>query len=198
MLVIGLTGGIGSGKSTVAELFASLGIAITDTDVIAHQLTAVGQPALEEIASAFGKEILQKDGSLNRPLLRKSVFADVEAKKKLENILHPRIREAVKAELAEATKAPYRIVVVPLLLETGAYEGIINRVLVVDCPEQQQLQRVLARSSLTEAEARAIMATQSSREQRLHRADDVITNDAEQEKLNHQVSELHKKYLTLA
>lgn len=198
MLVIGLTGGIGSGKSTVAELFANHGIAITDTDVIAHRLTAAGQNALDEIASIFGRDILQEDGTLNRPFLRQKVFADAESRKKLENILHPHIHEVVNIELTAETKTPYRIVVVPLLVETSAYDNVVNRVLVVDCPEHQQIQRVLARGALKEVEIRAIMATQCNREQRLNRADDVIINDAEHQKLVQQVTELHKKYLTLA
>jgi dephospho-CoA kinase len=197
-MIIGLTGGIGSGKSTVAELFASHGIAITDTDLIAHRLTAVGEPALDEIANTFGRDILQKDGALNRALMRQKVFVDWDAKRMLENILHPRIREVVNAELAMQTNAPYRIVVVPLLLETNAYDDVVNRVLVVDCPENLQIQRVLARSSLNETEIRAIIAKQCSREQRIAYANDIISNISDHEDLVNQVAELHKKYLTLA
>ncbi|MFM9913655.1 MAG: dephospho-CoA kinase [Methylophilaceae bacterium] len=198
MLTIGLTGGIGSGKSTVAELFASHGIAITDTDTIAHKLTALGQSALDDIAATFSNDILHADGTLNRALLRQKVFVDNDAKTRLENILHPRIRTAVNAELAEATSAPYRIIVIPLLIETGAYDDAIQRVLVVDCPEHVQIQRVLTRSALSEPEIRAVMATQCSRAQRLSRADDVINNNTDHQTLAKQVAELHKKYLTLA
>ena len=198
MLIIGLTGGIGSGKSTVAELFAKHGVAITDTDVIAHQLTAKGQQALVDIAAVFGQDILLDDGNLNRALLRSKVFADTAAKKTLEDILHPRIRLAVAEDLAKPTPAPYRMVVVPLLFETGGYQQLVQRILVVDCPESLQVQRVLTRGLSNEAEIRAIIAAQCSREQRITQADDIIVNDSTQENLAHQVDAMHKKYIVLA
>jgi len=198
MLVIGLTGGIGSGKSTVAEQFAGLGAAVIDTDLISHQLTATGQPALAEIAAQLGPQYLQADGSLDRARLRALVFSDSSARKRLEAILHPRIREEVAHLLQQPTAAPYHIIVVPLLLETGAYGHLVNRVLVVDCPEALQIQRVMARGKLSEAEVRAILQAQCEREERLARANDVIVNDAGLENLQAQTVDLHKKYIALA
>jgi dephospho-CoA kinase len=197
-LIVGLTGGIGSGKSTVAKLFVGHGCEIIDTDAIAHQLTTLGQAALSEIISAFGRSILQSDGTLNRPLLRQKAFADASTKTTLENILHPRIREVVTAGLVKESKAPYRMIVVPLLVETGAYDAIVNRILVVDCPENVQIQRVLARNALNEAEIHAIMAAQCSREQRNARADDIIVNDTAHGNLVKSVNNLHEKYIALA
>lgn len=198
MLVVGLTGGIGSGKSTVAEMFASLGVAITDTDVIAHALTAAGQPALTDISAVFGAGMLRPDGTLDRAALRQLVFGNPEAKKTLEAILHPRIRQAVAAELAQPAAAAYRMVVVPLLFEAQGYPALIQRSLAVDCPEPLQIARTMARSRLTEAEVRAIIAAQLPVADRLARADDVIVNDSSLEKLAEKVSEMHKKYISLA
>ena len=198
MLIVGLTGGIGSGKSAVAELFAQLGVTITDTDAIAHALTAPGQPALKAIVNEFGAQYLTPEGTLDRAALRHLVFNDAVAKKMLETILHPLIRQAVADELAQPTAAPYRMIVVPLLFETDAYAGIVQRTLVVDCPEEMQIRRAMARSILTEAEVRAVMAAQLSRDARLARANDVILNDASLESLAKQVGEMHKKYLEFA
>lgn len=198
MLVVGLTGGIGSGKSTVAELFAKLGVAIIDTDAISHALTAPGQPALTEIAATFGHDMLLADGSLNRAALRQQVFGNLEARKTLEALLHPRIRQAVATELTQPTNAAYRMIVVPLLFETEGYSTLIQRSLAVDCPESLQIKRTMARSNLTEAEVCAIIAAQIPRQERLARADDVIVNDASLEKLKEKVGQLHKKYISLA
>lgn len=198
MLVIGLTGGIGSGKSTVAELFAQHGVAITDTDAIAHRLTAPNQPVLAEISAAIGPGILHPDGTLDRATLRQRVFRDPEARKRLETILHPRIRQAVATELAQPTDAAYRMVVVPLLFEADGYSALIQRSLAVDCPESLQIERAMARSRLTETEVKAIIATQLSRNDRRHLADDIVTNDSSLEKLANEVSEIHKKYIHLA
>ena len=198
MLVVGLTGGIGSGKSTVAGMFAKLGAAITDTDAIAHALTAAGQPALAEISATFGAGILCPDGTLDRAALRQMVFGNPEAKKTLEAILHPRIRQVVAAELAQPATATYRMIVVPLLFEAQGYTKLIQRSLVVDCPEPLQIARTMARSRLTEAEVRAIIAAQLPIADRVRRADDVIVNDSSLEKLAEKVSEMHKKYISLA
>lgn len=198
MLVIGLTGGIGSGKSTAAHIFAKLGAEVIDTDAIAHSLTAPGQPAVAAIAAAFGPQHLAADGSLDRATMRQLVFNEPQAKKQLENILHPLIRHAVKEQLALPSSAAYRIVVVPLLFETQSYSEIISRILVVDCPETQQVERAMARSRLSEDEVQAIMAAQIPRADRLAGADDVIVNDTSLENLTIQVNELHKKYLRLA
>lgn len=196
-LVIGLTGGIGSGKSAAARLFAELGAAVVDTDAIAHQLTAPGAPALGEIARRLGTEYLQPDGALDRARLRQRVFADPAAKAALEAILHPLIRREAAAQVA-ASRAPYTLVVVPLLVETGGYRELIQRVLVVDCREETQIARAMARSGLSEAQTRAILNNQATREERLKRADDVIDNDGNLAALERQVLELHEKYLELA
>lgn len=198
MLVIGLTGGIGSGKSTAAHLFAELGAEIVDTDAIAHTLTASGQPAVDTIAATFGRQFIDPNGALNRAAMRRLVFDDAEAKQKLENILHPLIRAAVADRLALPTKAPYRIVVVPLLFETNAYGNLIQRSLVVDCPEEMQVHRAISRSALVEEDVRAIIAAQILRSRRLALADDIIVNDSSLENLTKQIKEMHKKYLRLA
>jgi dephospho-CoA kinase len=196
-LAIGLTGGIGCGKSAVAELFAKVGISIVDTDQIARQLTAAGEPALIAIENEFGPEFLQADGNLDRARMRHLIFASPEAKKKLEAILHPLIRDEVKCRLALA-QSPYAIVAVPLLLETGAYREIVQRVLVVDCSEEQQVERVVARDGLDEAEIRAIMASQLGRQARLRQADDIIDNHGSPSALKSQVEQLHQRYLKQA
>jgi dephospho-CoA kinase len=198
MLVIGLTGGIGSGKSTAAGMFAELGVEMIDTDAIAHQLTAAGQPAVTAIAALFGKDVMSSDTTLDRNKLRHLVFNDAAAKKTLEDFLHPLIREQVVATLSQASSSPYRMVVVPLLFETDAYRHIIQRSLVIDCPEQLQLKRTLTRGTFTDQEIHAVMAAQCTRQQRLAAADDLIVNDGEYEKLKEQVKNLHKKYLSLA
>lgn len=197
MLAIGLTGGIGCGKSTVAELFAELGVSIIDTDQIARRLTSAGQPALAAIANKFGTDFLLPDGNLNRPLMRHAIFASPEAKEKLEAILHPLIRAEVRRRLALA-QSPYAMIAVPLLLETGAYREIVQRVLVVDCSEAQQVERVVARNGLDETEVRAIMAHQLSRQERLRQADDIIDNHGNPSSLSLQVEQLHQRYLKLA
>lgn len=195
MFVVGLTGGIGSGKSEAARLFAGLGVPVVDTDAIAHALTAPGQPALASIAQAFGAEALNADGTLHRAYLRQRIFADPAARKMLEGILHPLIRAQVRQAMVENAAAPYQIVVVPLLFETGAYADLINRSLLIDCAETLQLRRAMARSQLSEPDVRAIMAAQFSRDQRLALADDIIRNDGTLEELTSQVAAQHQKYI---
>jgi dephospho-CoA kinase len=195
MIIVGLTGGIGSGKSEAARLFADLGAPVVDTDRIAHALTATGQPVLLEIATALGDDILNPDGSLNRALLRQRAFADPEMRKRLEAILHPLIRAHAERQLARHPEAPYQILVVPLLFEARGYRDLIDRSLVIDCDEALQIRRAMARSQLSEAEVRAIMAAQLPREQRLAQADDVIVNDGSLEHLSAQVLEKHEKYI---
>ncbi|MBM3356206.1 MAG: dephospho-CoA kinase [Betaproteobacteria bacterium] len=194
---VGITGGIGSGKSSAAEMFAALGAAVVDTDAIARELTQPGGGALTAIRDAFGAECIAPDGGLERAAMRRLVFRDPAAKARLEAILHPLIRAESRARLA-AAREPYVIVVVPLLFETGAYEDIVDRVLVVDCSEDEQIRRTIGRSGLQEEEVRAIMAAQLPRAARLERADDVLHNDKGMEALREQVLELHAKYLTLA
>jgi dephospho-CoA kinase len=196
-LVVGLTGGIGSGKSTVAALFQALGVAVIDTDVIAHELTAPGQPAVEQIRARFGADYVTAQGALDRARMRELVFADAAAKRDLEAILHPRIREQAAARVAQAG-TPYAILVVPLLAEAGGYPGLINRVLVVDCEDNLQKQRTRRRSGLSADQVHAIMARQASRAQRLALADDVIDNSGPVEALEEQVRRLHARYLSLA
>jgi dephospho-CoA kinase len=197
MFAVGLTGGIGSGKSTVADLFAELGTPVVDTDIIARELTAPGGAALEAIHALFGDVVMQADGTLDRAALRRRVFADSTALRQLEAILHPRIRQAVDRALA-ALDAPYALVVVPLLVETGGYRDVLDRVLVVDCPEDLQIERVTARSGLTRDEAKAILAAQTGRAERLAAADDVIVNTTTREALRADVATLHQRYLALA
>ncbi len=195
--VVGLTGGIGSGKSTVADLFVARGVALVDTDAIAHELTAPGGAAMADLVAAFGPEVRQADGALDRAAMRARVFADGAAKARLEGILHPLIRRLSLARCA-AAPSPYVLLAVPLLVESGSYRDRCDRVLVVDCDEALQVARVQARSRLAAGEVRAIMAAQASRAQRLAAADDVVRNDAGLEGLAAQVDELHRKYTALA
>ena len=195
MLVVGLTGGIGSGKSVVAQMFAELGVPVVDTDRIAHELTAPGQPALQDIAKLLGDDVVGSDGALDRGLVRQRVFADSGLRRRLEAILHPRIRERAVELLARNPTAPYQILVVPLLFETDGYRGIVDCSLVVDCDERLQILRAMARSHINEADVRDIMAAQMPRAQRLALADDVIHNDGTLQELADQVDGKHKKYI---
>jgi len=197
MFTVGLTGGIGSGKSTVADCFAAHGVPVIDTDVIARDLTAPGGAALEAICAVFGGTVMQVDGTLDRAALRRHVFADSAARRQLEAILHPRIQQAVKQMLATLS-APYALIVIPLLVETGGYRDVLNRVLVVDCPEEVQTARVMARSRLTHDEIKAILLAQAGRAERLAVADDIIVNTATLEALRGEVAALHQRYLELA
>jgi len=195
--VVGLTGGIGSGKSAVADAFAALGVEVADTDALAHRLSARGQPGLTAIRAAFGDGILTAEGELDRAALRRRVFADAGERKRLEAVLHPLIRRAVEAEIG-SWRGPYGIVVVPLLLETRGLASLIDRVLVVDCPEGEQVRRVMARSGLTPDEVRAIMATQLARAERLAAADDVLDNSGAPAQIAPQVRSLDQRYRQLA
>ncbi len=194
-LRIGLTGGIASGKTTVANLFAALGVPVLDTDQIARDVVEPGQPALGQVVAAFGPDILGPDGRLDRPALRARVFADPDSRKRLEAILHPAIR-AELARQAEAAGGPYQVWVIPLLVEGGQVDRV-DRILVVDCPEEIQLARVMARDGETPESARAILAAQASREQRLAAADDVIVNDGTEADLAPQVAALDARYRAL-
>ncbi len=194
---VGITGGIGSGKSRAAAMFGELGAGVVDTDEISHQITASGGSAMPEIVTAFGPAAAAADGSLDRAAMRQRIFGDPEARRQLENILHPRIRETSRSRVNESS-APYVLLVVPLLLETGAYCDIVRRILVVDCDEALQVSRTITRSRLDEASVKAIMAAQISRSERLARADDVISNNGDVKELRRQVAMLHEKYLKLA
>jgi dephospho-CoA kinase len=198
--VVGLTGGIGSGKSAAAERFAALGAAVVDTDAIAHELTAPGGAAMPALRTAFGDAIAAADGGLDRPAMRAQVFADATARARLEAILHPLIRAAAESRCAAALAAgtPYVVLVVPLLVETGSYRERLARIAVVDCDEAIQLARVMARSALGREDVLRIMAAQASRQQRLAAADDVIANDGELQQLWRQVEILHGRYREMA
>lgn len=194
---VGLTGGIGSGKSSAADAFAALGAAVVDTDAIAHELTRHGGAAIPALRAGFGDNFITADGALDRERMRELVFRDTDAKRRLERILHPLIGHEARARAA-AARAPYVVLVVPLLLETGSYRDIAQRVVVVDCEEATQVKRTMARSGLTEQQVRAIMAAQLPRAERLARADDVITNEGDMAALRERVRELHELYSALS
>jgi len=194
---VGLTGGIGCGKSTVADLFAELGASIVDTDVIAHGLSAPHGAAMPAILAEFGPDFATPDGALDRARMRSLVFTDAGARGRLEAILHPRIRDATAAAAAIAS-GPYVIFAVPLLIESGTWRERVSRVLAVDCSEDTQVARVMQRSQLGADQVRAIMATQVTRAERLAAADDVIDNDDGLEALLPQVKRLHERYLALS
>lgn len=196
--IVGLTGGIGSGKSTVAELFAQHGAALVDTDRIAHELTGPQGLAMPAIAAAFGPELLHADGALDRAAMRRRVFDDPASKARLEAILHPLIRAESAARCTAASDAPYVLLIVPLLVESGGYRERSDRILVVDCDEAVQVARVMARSGLSAGEVRAIMATQAPRAVRRAAADDLVDNDDGLAALLPQVEHLHRKYRELA
>ena len=192
-LVIGVTGGIGSGKSTVADLLAERGAAVVDTDRIAHALTAPGGDAIGPIRAAFGDSVIDADGRMDRAAMRALAFSDPAARRRLEAILHPMIRARTQADIDAAIRAgaPYVLVAVPLLVESGDWRGRYDRVLVVDCPPEVQVERVMRRSGLAREQVDAILAAQASRAQRLAAADDVIDNGGPQEALAPQVERLH-------
>ncbi len=194
---LGLTGGIGSGKSTVAKLFAEHGAGIVDMDDIAHKLTAPGGRAMAVIRREFGDEFVSEDGSLDRARMRVLVFQDPSARKRLENILHPMILQEAVDEAAQLDR-DYLVFVIPLLTEQSIWQGIASYVLVVDCPEELQIQRVMARSNMRREQVESIMATQATRAERKAIADDVILNDDGVEKLSAVVASLDKKYRKIA
>jgi dephospho-CoA kinase len=194
---VGLTGGIGCGKSTVADMFAARGAGIVDTDVLAHQLTAPGGAAMPALVQEFGANFATPDGALDRTRMRDLVFADPGARARLEGILHPMI-SAATMDAAMSVAGAYVIFVVPLLVESGTWRSRVQRVLAIDCQEATQIARVMARNGLPEAQVKAIMAAQASRTQRLAAADDVIDNDGGQDALAPQVDRLHQFYLAQA
>jgi len=195
--IVGVTGGIGSGKSTVAALFAALGAGVVDTDAISRQLTAPGGAAIPAIREKFGDDFINEDGSLSRTVMRERVFNHPPARKQLEAIMHGRIQDAVMAALEAATE-PYVLLVVPLLIEVGSYRPILSRVLVVDCEEENQINRASIRAGMTPTAVRAIMAAQTDRKTRLRVADDVIENNADLASLETVVRQLDRQYRTMA
>ncbi|MCB1878025.1 MAG: dephospho-CoA kinase [Chromatiales bacterium] len=196
MFVVGLTGGIGSGKSTVAALFAELGVPVVDTDIIAREVVAPGQPGLREIVDHFGTTILREDGTLNRAALRERVYSDRNQRKLLERLLHPRIRERMLTQIA-ALHSDYCLAVIPLLMESGQ-QHVVDRILVVDLPRAEQIKRVMARDSLSRPQVEAVLAAQTTRRQRLTAADDVIANTGAPANLRAQVVRLDAEYRRLA
>jgi dephospho-CoA kinase len=195
--VVGLTGGIGSGKTAVANAFANLGIEVVDTDALAHRLSAAGQPGYAAIRAALRDVPVRVDGEIDRAALRRLVFSDAQARARLEAALHPLIGAEARKEVG-AWKGPYGLIVVPLLLERGGLRSIVERILVVDCSEEQQVLRAVARSGLSPEDVRAIMATQWPRVRRLAAADDVVDNAGELDAIAPQVLALDRRYRELA
>jgi len=196
-LIIGLTGGIGSGKTKAADMFKQLGAGIIDADQIAHELTRPDGKAIDPIRKMFGDSVIGEDGSMDRIAMRKLAFSDTAARHKLESILHPLIYQETQRQLS-LIQSEYAVLVVPLLLETGNYLELINRILVIDCPESLQISRTMQRSKLNEQAVRDVMAIQCARDERLAQANDVIVNDSSEEHLQQQVQKLHQIYLDLA
>ncbi len=194
---VGLTGGIGCGKSTVAQMFEALGATIIDTDAISHTLTQPNAPSLKQIARQFGPAFISSEGELDRAKLRALIFSNPVQKTKLESILHPLIETQVRNELRHC-QGSYALIVVPLLFETSHYLPLIQRKLVVDCDERSQITRTAARSHLPETEIRTIMAQQLSRQDRLKLADDILRNEANLDSLRDAVEVLHQQYMTFA
>lgn len=193
MLRLGLTGGIGCGKSVVSELFRQLGTPVIDADEIAHQLVAPGSPVLKAVIAQFGQHFLNGEGSLDRKKLAAQVFAHPEQRKQLEALIHPAVRERIRQQLAAMQNEVYVVIAIPLLLETG-YTELVDRVLVVDCEEAQQIQRVQQRDARDPQQIQHIMAQQISRTERLRQADEILKNDSDLATLTQQVAQLHKKY----
>ena len=197
--IIGLTGGVASGKSTVERAFQALGVFVADADLAAREALAVGSDGLAEVVARFGRGILQADGSLDRPAMRRRVFTDPDARKRLEGIIHPRVRELLHTACARAA-TPYAIAAVPLLAESGGRQAYpwLQRILVVDVPESVQLQRLLQRDGIDELLARRMMEVQATRRQRLAIADDVLVNDGGLDGLGEKVAALDRLYRGLA
>jgi dephospho-CoA kinase len=193
---VALTGGIASGKSTVADLFAALGVPVIDTDVIARQVVEPEQPALAKIAATFGSDVLDAEGRLDRRRMRERIFSDPDAKRRLEAILHPAIRAEMERQ-SMAAQGPYQVLVIPLLTEGGRRDHV-DRVLLVDAPEELQIQRLMMRDGVSHEQAQASLNAQATRAQRLALADDVIRNTGRVEDLRAQVAELHQQYLRFA
>ena len=195
MFVVALTGGIGSGKSEAAKIFAELGVPVTDVDVISHQLTAANQPILAEIKAQIGASYITPEGALNRAAMRALVFSDDAARAKLNAILHPAIFDEAVRQIESHKNAPYQILAIPLLFESPRYSPHINRVLLIDCDEATQIARVKQRSNLSESEILQIIKAQTPRQKMLSLADDIIKNDKNVTKLQENIEQIHQKYL---
>ena len=196
MLKVGLTGGIGSGKSTVAKALQAKGVVLVDADQIAREVVQPGEIALQEIADAFGQAILLEDGGLDRSALKQRIFSDPQAKTQLESILHPRIRQRILDRVASATDTPYVVADIPLLVESN-YPQYFDRVVVVDCPEELQIARVQARDEMPKAQILSIMASQATRQDRNAAATDIIDNSGDLDSLKMQIEKLHESFLSL-
>jgi len=195
VLKIGLTGGIGSGKSTVCKIFSEFGVPVIDADIIAHSLVRPGMPALEEIAKAFGKELISNDGTLDRKKIRDQIFANDTERKKLEDILHPAVYKEISVQV-ENINSKYCIISIPLLIETDASDTV-DRILVIDVPRELQLQRASNRDKTNRSDIESIIDSQISREDRLAAADDIVNNDDNIENLHRQISGLHEYYSSI-
>ena len=195
-LIIGLTGGIGSGKTTVANLFAAQGVDIIDADIVARNVVTIGSDGLNQIVTKFGNTILLEDGNLNRAALREKIFIDSTAKNWLESLLHPKIHQALVTDLTKAT-SPYCLLVAPLLLENNL-QKLCKRILVVDVSKETQIARTCNRDKITHSQVKAILSAQFSRQKRLQFADDIVSNESEEALLDIQVKNLHAKYLSLS
>lgn len=197
MLVVGLTGGIASGKSTAARFFRTLGVPVIDADQVARDVVAPGTPGLAAVAGAFGADVLQADGTLDRRRMREIVFADPGERRRLEAILHPLIRDAIRARLGQV-QAAYCVLDAALLIESPALRALVQRVLVIDVPVELQKARLMQRDGMTAAQCEAMLAAQASRERRLEGADDVVDNAGDLTALQHQLESMHARYLHLA
>ncbi len=195
MYVVALTGGIGSGKSEAAKIFAELGVPVTDVDAISHALTAAHQPLLQQIKAVFGAAFILADGSLDRTSMRQLVFSDDAARNQLNAILHPAIYQNALQQLQDNAAAPYHILAIPLLFESPRYLSHINRILLIDCDEKVQVARVKQRNNLSEADIKAIILKQTPRDERIKLADDVIENNKNIEKLRENIIKIHNKYI---
>lgn len=196
MLRIGLTGGIGSGKSTVCRMFGELGVPVIDADQVSRELVEPGQPALAALIALFGPTLLTAEGRLDRSRLRTLVFADATCRRQVEALLHPQIRRRM-LELSATTDAPYAILAIPLLIESG-WQSLVERILVIDCPPDAQLHRAAERDGVPPSQVEAIMASQASRAERLAYANDIIDNSGDLAHLRTQVAAIHQRYLTMA
>lgn len=195
MYVIGLTGGIGAGKSEAARIFAELGVPVVDVDVISRKLTAAGQPLVARIAEAFGREYVTAEGAMDRGKIRDRIFSSDADRRLLESILHPAIHTEAIKELESYNQAPYQILAIPLFFESNRYEGIVNRTLLIDCVEENQISRVVNRNGFTEKMVRSIIAAQASRSFRRALANDIIDNNGSIEELEQKVQQIHEKFI---